>query len=93
MSEWTEDEIEAAARAAARANGYDPDYWALETRERHVRIAEAVLSAVPRVPEGYWLALDEPSSAILASMDSAHKVHDEGQLRTIYRAMRDAAKG
>ena len=41
-----DDLVERAAREAARANGYDPDHWARETRDRHIRIASAVIRAI-----------------------------------------------
>ena len=119
--DYTEDEIERAARAAFYERtdlaqwhwpGDEPRKWKSpgggmfdsnplpqSTMDMTVLQAKAALSSVPRVPEGKWLAPDEPSDEMLGAGDSmmpqfAHKGYPAGvdAAGDVYRAMRDAAK-
>lgn len=98
MTEWTKSEIEAAARAICRSREWDEGvFWKTALPD-----AKAALAAVPRVPEGYWLAPDEPSAEMdgaAISATSSARTDADGfyDLHCIfqrqYRAARDAAKG
>lgn len=92
MSEWTVDEIDLAAQELACFEiGLSP----YQNRE----FAKAALSAIPRVPEGFWLAPDKPSKEMMKIWDGdGGSTEAAGTgipclVRAIYKAMRDVVRG
>lgn len=103
MTNWTDEEIDAAAKALWEEAGYSakvvgnsrrPAYE--EVSAIYKRRARATLSAVKRVPEGYWLAPDEPddemgrASALTVTCHCGRRITQWGT--NSYRAMRDVVK-
>jgi len=81
MSEWTEDEIRAMAKAYTGAPF---------ASNRAISQTRRALSAVKRVPEGHWLAPDEPDETICDAIYQAETHRCTSP--EVYRAMRDAVR-
>lgn len=92
---YTDEEIEAAARAYAKFHGCDVEAFekaGMPLGDEKKAAMRAALAAVPRVPAGHWMAPDEPDYGMCCAAIDVVKGATL-PLFDVYAAMRDVVKG